>query len=783
MLDPLGTYGSRARPRRRETCSSAAGPVALGRTIIRVCLIWLSLLSFENSVAFFGHGDRGVREHLWIGAQLFGVPVAVALLTPLAAAVVVLGQLVGRRRAGVVAGVLAAVAAGFAVALSTGPEMSSLARRIPFVLAAGLLTFAASFVAVRRVPLERRRLLAVVAGIVAAGAWFADRRVLPGLYPAFHLALELVVLVATAGLVLVWRPSSTRSVAVNAVIGCALTIWSVVGFIELQLDPDLRQALMTKRPILGRVVLNLMRARSMVDGGWDIAANVDERDPDVARFFNHASTQRALDWTGCDILLVTVDALRADHVGAYGYARPTTPNIDRLAARGMRFDRAYASAPTTSFSITSLMAGRNIRPTIVKGAPMPAMWADHARTAGYATFAAFPAEVLRVDDRFAALRTRSFGFVQVFELTGETVAAHDELARTLTSAGADRPVFAWVHALEPHSPYVQHADHAMPGDGDIDAYDSEFAAVDAIVGKLIDLMRTRERCAVTILTGDHGESFGEHDAVSHGTHVYEEQVRVPLVVVGPGVASGVSRAPAQLIDLVPTVLSAIGRPRPAGVLGRDLGPTLAGRSAPSEAYAFAETSRYTMTAVGNDRLICDREARGCSLYDIVADPGENRPIRARADRVRVLRKLTSVLQAAEEPPIQLPWRRAATDPVFGRGFSLVEGDEVVATGVDGTVMYGPYIKVPAGSFEVVWRGRPLSSTGELAFSVRSNRGSVIAAYSVVEASSLPASGELIRIPFVLDRPRFEVELVVESDHGGRVAIGEVELLSTGPAKR
>ncbi len=742
----------------------------IGHVLVRILVVWWLLLTAENSVASV-RGEAG--PWIWLGGQLYGIPLALALLVPLAAMIVAVGHLVEARRAHLIGVVMAVVAGGFAIALSNGPRMMPLARRVPFVVAVGLFAFWFAFVFARRVRLERRGLVAAISAGLAVAAWMVDRRVLPGLYPAFHVALEIASLVAAAGISMACR-EQPKSSAVHIGGVCAISIWAVVALVTLHRDDHMRQALLEDRPILGRVLLSLMQARSAIDGAWSIEAEANEGDPEIARYLSTMPGPRTLDWTGCDILLVTIDALRADHVGAYGYKRPTTPNIDKLAAKGMRFEQAYSSAPSTSFAVTSLMAGRNIRPLIVTGGRLPKMWPAYLHDLGYQTFAAYAREILRVDDRFAELRSTAFGFEHVVELSSHT--STDHLASYLSTARPDRPVFAWIHALEPHGPYEMHPAFEMPGGRPLDAYDSEIAFVDAFVGKAMEVMRTRGRCTVSIVTADHGESFGEHGVIHHGTNVYEEQVRVPLIVIGPGVKAGTAWAPAQTIDLLPTVLSALGVSHPETVLGRDLGALLAGRATDREGLAFAETNRHTMLAIGSERLICDREARACSLFDLSTDPTQLRPIRTRPGRVRTLRKLTAVLGATQENPIALPWRRPATHESLGRGNAVVVGNELVATGEPGTISYGPYIKLPAGSFELIWRGRGIVSRGEIAFSVRSNSGAHIASYAIADASALPAAGELIRIPFVLDRPRFEIELVVESGNGGLVALSEVEII-------
>ena len=162
---------------------------------------------------------------------------------------------------------------------------------------------------------------------------------------------------------------------------------------------------------------------------------------------------------------------------------------------------------------------------------------------------------------------------------------------------------------------------------DVDAYDGEVATADDGVGRIVRLVRARRPGAVVIVTADHGEEFGEHGGRYHGTTVYEEQVRVPLVIVGPGVRRAArTTSVVQTIDLLPTVLSALDIPRPARVRGRDLGPLLAGdaHAAGEAGFAFAETDDYALAASGGDRLVCERRLAACALYRPGDDPGEKR---------------------------------------------------------------------------------------------------------------------------------------------------------------
>jgi arylsulfatase A-like enzyme len=362
---------------------------------------------------------------------------------------------------------------------------------------------------------------------------------------------------------------------------------------------------------------------------------------------------RSLDWNDRDVVLLTVDALRADHVSAYGYERPTTPNIDALAREGTLFTAAYCPTPHTSYSISSMMTGKYLRPLLALGLGEDSeTWAQHLRRYGWRTAAFYPPAVFFIDEgRFRRFEAEHLGFEYAKVEFADPALRESQVAAYLDGAPADRGLFLWVHFFEPHEPYVQHPEHPFGGgrSADADAYDSEVATADDGVGRIVRLVRARrpaDRAPVIILTADHGEEFGEHGGRYHGTTVYEEQARVPLVIVGPRVKAGVrDDTVVQTIDLLPTALSALGIPRPARLRGRDLGPVLAGSRPGDPGLAFAETDDYALVASGPDRLVCERRAAACELFRPADDPLERRDL-GPANPAR-LAELRAVLRATE----------------------------------------------------------------------------------------------------------------------------------------
>ncbi|HEY1691067.1 MAG TPA: sulfatase-like hydrolase/transferase [Polyangiaceae bacterium] len=581
----------------------------------------------------------------WEMAQVrrVAVPLAVAALVP--ASVVLAGWWrvalhagTGSRlarRALAALGALAGCALGLGV--STGRHFANVAVRASFC---GVLALAGLAVGALLVPrfarLASRPVALALAGmVVAALAWVADAGVLPRLYPAFHAALFVAFLsgagVAGIGVRLAWegpRWAARAAVAVVAVAVVGAFAFAPHAVRALERLSNLRIVLVEHAPVLGRVVV-------LVEALHPEPAELPPGAPSVVR----GEIAQALDWAGHDVVLVTVDALRADHVGAYGYARATTPNLDALAREGTLFEDAYCPTPHTSYSITSMMTGKYLRPLLALGLGEDSeTWAQDLRRYGWRTAAFYPPAVFFIDEeRFPRFERETLGFEYAKVEFADPVLREQQIAGYLDGAPAGTPLFLWVHFFEPHEPYVMHAEHPFAGgrSADEDAYDSEVATADDGIDRVVRLVRARRPGAAVIVTADHGEEFGDHGGRYHGTTVYEEQVRVPLVVAGPGVRAGAHvDTVVQTIDLLPTVLSALGIPRPARLRGRDLGPVLRGEPGALDAgFAFAETDDYALVAEGPDRLVCERRASACALYRPKDDPTERKDL-ARSEPAR-----------------------------------------------------------------------------------------------------------------------------------------------------
>ena len=384
-----------------------------------------------------------------------------------------------------------------------------------------------------------------------------------------------------------------------------------------------------------------------------------------------------------NLLLLTLDTTRADRIGCYGGADAATPILDRLAARGVRYDQATTPSPLTLPAHVSLMTSSH-----------PAEHGVHAN-GDYRFGGARPtlAEVLAGQQyRTAAFVSsfvldRQFGLSRGFRVydqpsapaaTGAAPAPAAALERsaalTTTKASAwlraegRTPFFLWVHYFDPHDPYEPPPPFAERfGD---DPYAGEIAFMDAEIGRLLGVLEQLELAGDTlvVVVGDHGEGLGQHDEESHGVFLYESTLRVPLIMALPGeLGEGeVVRAPVSTIDVAPTVLDLLGVTPPPGLGGRSLRDD----SDPT-AEIFSET-RYPLLSYGYSPLRALRrgpwkyiDGPAPELYHLEDDPDEtqNRVERdaAIAAELRAQLRQRAADMAAASPPPDVPAGDAAAE--------------------------------------------------------------------------------------------------------------------------
>jgi arylsulfatase A-like enzyme len=322
-----------------------------------------------------------------------------------------------------------------------------------------------------------------------------------------------------------------------------------------------------------------------------------------------------------NVVFLSVDTLRADRLGCYGYPRPTSPNLDRFARDALVFDDCVCETPLTAPSFGSMLTSLYPRMTGLtrNGLRMPGdapTVAESFQAAGYQTFCVQSNWTLKghlsgLDRGFDAydegFHRKRWGFIKPERYADEvTRVALEQLARL----APDRRFFCWIHYSDPHAPYRYHRDFSPSGEpGEFSGrrdkvrarYDSEVAFTDHHIGRLLEAI-PRENTFI-LFVADHGESLYEHDYLGHGRRIYQTCIRIPLMVAGPGIAPGRTSIEARGIDIGPTLL-ALGGLTP---LPNMLGMNLLGPDAPLERRRVVETYGGAVPRLpGAKALMADR---------------------------------------------------------------------------------------------------------------------------------------------------------------------------------
>jgi arylsulfatase A-like enzyme len=358
------------------------------------------------------------------------------------------------------------------------------------------------------------------------------------------------------------------------------------------------------------------------------------------------------------IVLFTLDSVRADHTSVYGYAQPTTPHLASLAGRGTVFEHAYAAATDTQRGLMPFVSGQRLEQTARDRREWPTVKsevdtvAERMRDAGYLTAGV---------SSFTWV-SRERGFDQGFDTWTEVFAdEHPErgitgplavrAARAAIEKTKDdpRPLFLWVHLFDAHEQYKRHDGFDL-GKGKVGAYDGEIAFVDAQIKDVLSALDASPRAKSTaiVVVGTQGEGFGEHDSSGHGKELYDETLRVPLVVALPG-DSGARRYDAQAVgtvDVAATLVELAGG-RADGLSGKSLLPIARGDLAAKREPAFARANGKSAVIDWPMKLI-EKRRKGKSrllLFDLSADPGETKDLSE--SRAADLSRLEAELRAFE----------------------------------------------------------------------------------------------------------------------------------------
>ncbi|MEZ4390709.1 MAG: sulfatase [Polyangiales bacterium] len=501
------------------------------------------------------------------------------------------------------------------LALFSGSGVRRLGLRAPLVVAAVLASAAAGALSSRARAGWRPH--AALLGAALLGLYAVHARVLVRQYPLVHGLLAAGVLGLAVRLAL--RSSPAHRAWGLAPLLSFLVLGATTG------PQRVRSALRSHAP-LGQYAVRVFGGRS---------AGAAPRS--APRSAPRLAPGPHLPIAGRDVILVTVDALRSDMLRSNG-GRGRMPNADAMASRGLNFRSAYCSTPHTSYSLASLMLGAHARAVLaINGSGARLTLAQHLAAQGYTTAGLYPPAVFSVDrPRFGALATGRFGFGHAEERHADADELVGRAMAWLRARARGERVFLWVHFFEPHERYEVHAGLDFGADPR-SRYESECAHVDRALGRLRREVAATGREVAWVLTADHGEEFGEHGGAFHGTTVYGEQVRVPLVMEVPGVPPTVIDAPVSLVDVAPTILGGLGLPRPARMTGDDLGPLVFGLR--WERPVFAETGTLRRVTLEREALVADLDDGTLELFDLDRDPLERANLAdARSERASALRE-------------------------------------------------------------------------------------------------------------------------------------------------
>lgn len=397
-----------------------------------------------------------------------------------------------------------------------------------------------------------------------------------------------------------------------------------------------------------------------------------------------------------NLVLVSIDTLRAGLLGCYGYERPTSPTLDALAARGVLFERAMATAPWTLPSHASLLSGLYPSRHGVRraGAVLPEdvrPWAARLREHGFATAAVVNSRWLGDD---SGLERGFDDFLRVDDAVDRREpSAVGGLAEGWLSENRREPFFLFVHFYDVHSNYwslPRYEEEFLrpyrgPLDGStaqlravrdgrlelgkadvrhlIDRYAAGIRQLDDVLAHLVAVLREEGLLESTllILTSDHGEEFLDHGDVMHGRTQFQEVMHVPLLFVGPALPAGVRvREPVSLVDVMPTAFAVLGQPVPRGLDGLDLSPLWQRPGASlGERFLFGEADWRNdeddvtrSVRSGRWKLVFDRRTGERRLYDLGRDPRERRDVQAEHPELaqRLHAELEQFMREARETP-------------------------------------------------------------------------------------------------------------------------------------
>jgi arylsulfatase A-like enzyme len=415
-----------------------------------------------------------------------------------------------------------------------------------------------------------------------------------------------------------------RAVA-GAVVTAACALAIAAALVAWQTEPELTLAIWGDRPLAGFAIDTVFDLDDIRAGISLAAFRPVERAGAVHR----------------DIVLVTIDTVRADHTPPYSEAAADMPVLRDLAAHGTVFDWAFSPSNVTRRSIPSMVIG--LAPDRVRGRvvgwalrvdPRHVLVAERLHAAGYDTAGFMCCEGFWGKEFHTGLQ-RGLAHLEI-ESSGLELARH---ARAWIEARDHEhptaPLFLWMHVIEPHNWTIG------TGEGRNDAersrfYDRSLTLSDTALGEIVAAFKDRDPAhqPIIIVTADHGEALGEHGHAFHSTDLYDSQTHVPFVFAGPGVRTGHVPETVSLIDLVPTILDLAGFEVPTGptidghsladlVTGKRIGTSDAGSAYAAMIQDRSNPGGIEMVVRGRWKLIDDNDSNNYELYDTRSDPGEH----------------------------------------------------------------------------------------------------------------------------------------------------------------
>lgn len=561
-------------------------------SIVAGALLWLVDFAIRK-IPVFRQTSNGARVSAAFAAKALIVAIALVI-------VVVIGLPYIRQ---------AMMRVAYHLQLQRGADLETFAFFVPFVLALPLLAsaLAVRFLLARQVSRAIRIALGVALVLFCVGGYWVDSRWLVGLADdTLHLGAGLCAAGASIGcglLVWIWLldlPMATRR-RIGA--GCAaalilLSVGAVIGAARLGRD-HVASALLFTRGVYAQRVATALEGLADWDGddfshafdggdpndadaqinplareipgdhidqnglGGDWTPEVERVDPSSPLFFAGGYMSPAPGPGPRNVLFVSIDALRADHLSCYGYRRPTSPHLDAFAARSAFFERTISQATSTGHSFASMMTGAYGDDVFDPEQPrLGALLGAHGYRTAFLNSAPFHRFINRDDywlyyrdimsDGFTPVDNEDHSFRAADRLTDDAIAY-------LKSVPADQPHFTWVHYRDPHAGYVRHKEFDY-GSRPVDRYDSEIAFTDFHLGRLLEYLDASGALQNTlvIITADHGESFGEHGDYTHHRRPYATLSHIPLIVWWPGVSPTTVSTPTAGVDFAPTIVNWTG---------------------------------------------------------------------------------------------------------------------------------------------------------------------------------------------------------------------------------